>query len=71
VDAQETKAFDGWGGSVGNFPDHWLFRTTFFDRTREKWMAIGSELAAFKGSGAVAEAVRCVGQKLSGQTRVA
>ena len=64
--AEEKKAFDEWGKSVGDFPDHWLLRTTFFNKHRGKWMAIGAELAAFKGAGPSCEAVRSVGQMLSG-----
>jgi hypothetical protein len=66
--AEEKRAFDERGKSVGNFPNHWLFRTTFFDTLREKWMAIGAELAAFKVSGLCGDAVRAIGQKVAGQT---
>jgi hypothetical protein len=66
--AEEKRAFDAWGESVGNFPTHWLFRTTYFDMERGKWMAIGSELAASQISGPCGDAVRSVGQRLSGKT---
>jgi hypothetical protein len=65
--AEEQKAFDQWGESVGKFPHHWLFRTTFFDNNREKWMAIGADLAACNVAGPCGDAVRGVGQRLSGQ----
>jgi hypothetical protein len=65
--AEEQRAFDQWGESVGKFPHHWLFRTTFFDNNREKWMAIGAELAACNVAGRCGDAVRGVGQRLSGQ----
>lgn len=65
---EEKRAFDAWRRSVGNFPNHWLFRTTFFDKHREKWMAIGAELAAFAVTGACGDAVRDVGKRLSAQT---
>ena len=68
--AEEKRAFDDWGESVGDFPGHWLFRTTFFSRDREKWMAIGSELAAFQLAGPCGDAVRSVGQRLSGQAQM-
>jgi hypothetical protein len=64
--AEEKRAFDRWGKSVGKFPHHWLFRTTFFANHREKWMAIGADLAACNVAGG--DAVRSVGQRLSGQT---
>jgi hypothetical protein len=63
--AEEQRAFEQWGESVGKFPHHWLFRTTFFDKEREKWMAIGAQLAACTIAGG--DAVRGVGQRLSGQ----
>jgi hypothetical protein len=66
VIAEEKRALDERRGSVGDFPRHWLFRTTFFDTHREKWMAIGAELAACNLP--VGDAVRNVGQRLSGQT---
>lgn len=66
--AEEKRAFDDWGESVGDFPDHWLFRITYFDKHREKWMAIGAELAAFEANGRCGDAVRAIGQRLSGQT---
>ena len=67
LSAEKKRAFDDRGRSVGDFPDHWLFRTTFFDRLREKWMAIGTELAAFKVTGPCGDAVREIGLRLSGQ----
>jgi len=66
--AEEKRAVGERGKSVGDFPNHWLFRTTFFDTLREKWMAIGAELAAFKVTGQCGDAVRAIGQKLAGQT---
>ena len=66
--AEEKRAFEERGGSVGDFPTHWLFRTTFFDGDREKWMAIGSELSAYQVAGPCGDAVRDVGLRLSGQT---
>lgn len=66
--AEEKGAFDEQGERVGDFPRHWLFRTTFFDNHREKWMAIGAELAACNVTGPCGDAVRSVGQRLSGQT---
>jgi hypothetical protein len=66
--AEEKNAFDWWGKSVGDFPNHWLFRTTFFSTERTKWMAIGAELAAFRPVGACGDAVRRIGRMLSGET---
>ena len=65
--AEERGAFDDRGKSVGDFPNHWLFRTTFFDLHREQWMAIGAELATSNVTGPCGDAVRDVGRKLSGQ----
>jgi hypothetical protein len=67
VIAEEKRAFDEQSGS-GDFPHHWLFRTTFWDTHREKWMALGAELAACSITGRCGDAVRGVGQRLSGQT---
>lgn len=64
---EEKGAFDDRGGGVGDFPNYWLFRTTFFDSLREKWMAIGAELAAFKVTGPCGDAVREIKLRLSGQ----
>jgi hypothetical protein len=64
--SQEKRGADTEQGS-GNFPNHWLFRITFFDLDREQWMAIGAELAAFDVSGPCGDAVRNVGRKLSGR----
>ncbi len=66
--AEEKRAFDDWGESVGDFPDHWLFRTTYFSGYREKWMAIGAELEGVGVTGPCGDAVRMVGRMLSGQT---
>jgi hypothetical protein len=63
---QEQSAFDYWGKPVGDFPNHWLFRTSHFMKP-EKWIALGRELAAFDGAGESGEAVRAVGRKLSGE----
>ena len=51
------------------FADHWLRRTTF--HTTEKWVALGSDLSAFKGKGPRGDAVRAIGQRMSGQVPVA
>jgi len=66
--AGEERAFGEWGQGTGDFPHHWLFRITSFDHQREKWMAIGAELAACNVTGPCGDAVRGIGQKLSGQT---
>lgn len=66
--AEEQRAFDEWGKGVGDFPRHWLFRNTFSVTHREKWIAIGTELASCKITGPCGDAVRDVGQRLSGQT---
>lgn len=66
--AEEERAFDGWAEGVGNFPHHWLFRASYTDMHREKWMAIGAELAACNVTGPCGDAVRGIGQRLSGQT---
>jgi hypothetical protein len=63
---QEQRAFDYWGAGVGDFPEHWLFRTSHFMKP-EKWIAVGRELAAFDGAGESGEAVRDVGRRLSGE----
>lgn len=60
------------------FANHWLLRrafstaltTPFFTRAAQKWIALGSELAAFKAKGPRGDAVREIGQLLAGQTRV-
>lgn len=69
--AEEKRAFDERGESVGDFPTHWLFRTTFFDSNREKWMAVGSKLAAFQITSPCGDAVREIGLMLSGQKPMA
>ena len=66
--AKEQETFDGQGRTVSDFPNHWHFRTTIWDIQREKWIAIGAELAAFKVTGPCGDAVRAIGQRLSGQT---
>ncbi len=66
--AEEKRAVEDGLGPVGDHPSHWLFRTTFFDKHYEKWVAIGAELAAFKAPGPCGEAVRAIGQRLSGET---
>ena len=63
--AGEKRAVDDRLGPVGDHPNHWLFRTTFFDSYYKKWVVIGAELAAFKATGPCGNAVRAIGQKLS------
>lgn len=61
-----------------SFANHWLLRrafsaeltTPFFTRAAQKWIALGIELASFKGQGPRRDAVREIGQLLAGQTRV-
>lgn len=53
-----------------DFPDHWLLRKTFFTSAARKWIALGSELASFRGKGPRGDAVREIGQLMAGQTRV-
>jgi hypothetical protein len=67
VIAEEKTAFDEGGGRLDDFPRYWLFRTTLWDTHREKWMAIGAELAACNITGQCGDAVRGVGQRLSGE----
>jgi hypothetical protein len=67
VIAEEKTAFDEGGGRLDDFPRYWLFRTTLWDTHREKWMALGAELAACKVTGRCGDAVRGIGQRLSGQ----
>lgn len=67
--AEEEKAA-GAPSSPRKFPHHWLFRATFFDHDRDQWMAIGAQLAAFKGNSPYGDAVRTIGRKLSGQDLV-
>jgi hypothetical protein len=67
--AEEKRAASAQSRS-GKFPHHWLFRATFFDLDRQQWMAIGAKLAAFKGNSTYGNAVRTIGQKLSGQEPV-
>jgi hypothetical protein len=64
--ANEKKLLEE-AGQRGDHPNHWLFRTTYFDKHYEKWVAIGAELAAFKAVGPCGDAVRAIGQKLSGE----
>ena len=47
--AEEKRAVGREARAVGDHPNQWLFRTTYFDTHYEKWIAIGAELAAFKG----------------------
>jgi hypothetical protein len=63
---QEQRAFDYWGAGVGDFPKHWLFRTSHFMKP-EKWIALGRELAEFEGAGECGDVVREIGKKLSGK----
>ena len=67
--AEEERAANAQS-RPGKFPHHWLFRTTFFDLDRKQWMAIGATLAAFKSNSKYGDAVRTIGQKLSGQDPV-
>jgi len=67
--AEEKRAANEQSGP-GKFPHHWLFRATVRDLDREQWMAIGAKLAAFKGNSTSGDAVKTIGQKLSGQAPV-
>ena len=62
--AREKQEFDDRGQGTEEFPDHWLFWAMNFMRP-EKWMALGTDLAAVEGTGRCAEAVRSIGQRLS------
>jgi hypothetical protein len=65
--AEEQRVVNDRRGPVGNHLNHWLLRTTSFDTKSEKWIAIGAELAAFKANGPCGDAVRGIGQRLSGE----
>jgi len=41
-----------------DFAGHWLLRTTYLTSAAQKWIALGRELASFKGAGPRGDAVR-------------
>jgi hypothetical protein len=63
--AEEKRALEEGGDD--KYPRHWLFRAACFDSHYRKWIALGVELAAFKATGPCGDAVRCIGQRLSGE----
>lgn len=63
--ATEQRRHDE-SGNRGEYPNHWLLRTTFTLR-HDRWIALGKVLAAFAGTGPCGDAVRDVGRRLSGE----